>query len=88
MSEQSAQPPLPAPGWTLLAHGVKENDSITRCPAGHVHVDYGNLTVRFQRDEFLAFARMVEDAVVRIHGVSPNMPHLIIPKSSVTFSLN
>ncbi len=79
MSEESSQTPLPRRGWTFLARGEEEYDTIARCPAGHIHMDYGHLTVRVQRDGFLAFAHMVAEAAMRLEGVSP---------SSVTFSLN
>lgn len=89
MTEQSSPTPLPSPGWTFLARGTQENDAISRCPAGHIHVDYGNHTVRFQREEFLAFARMVAEAAVRLEGVSPKMAdYRVVFLPSVTFSLN
>lgn len=89
MNEQSPQPLLPSGDWSFLARGKQENDSIARCPSGHIHLDYGNLTVRFYRDEFLAFARMVAEAAARLQNVSPNvMDHRTIFKSSITFSLN
>lgn len=67
MSLSQPSPPL-SPGWLLLARGEQENDLVSRCPAGHVHLDYGNLTIRFQGDEFLAFARMVAEAAARLQG--------------------
>ena len=89
MNEQSSQPPLPSQDWTFLARGEQENDAVARCPSGHIHLDYGNLTVRFYPDEFLAFARMVAEAAARLQGVSPNgTDHRSIFKSSNTFSLN
>lgn len=89
MNEQSSQTPLPSQDWTFLARGEQENDSIARCPSGHIHLDYGNLTVRFYRDEFLAFARMVAEAAARLQGVSPNVTdRQTVCKSSNTFSLN
>ncbi len=60
-----AQTPLSA-GWTQLARGEQNNDAVNRCPAGHVHLDYGNVTIRFERDEFLAFAQMVTEAANRL----------------------
>jgi len=39
---------------------------VARCPAGHVHLDYGNFTIRFHRGEFLAFAHMVTEAAARL----------------------
>lgn len=89
MNEQSSQPPLPSGNWIFLARGEQENDSVARCPSAHIHLDYGNLTVRFYHDEFLAFARMVAEAAARIQNVLPNVTdHQAIFKSSITFSLN
>ncbi len=45
-----------------------DDDQINRCPAGHVHLNYDNFTVRFQPDEFLTFARMVAEAAARMQG--------------------
>ncbi len=89
MTGQFSQTPLPLPGWTFLAHGEKEYDTIARCPVGHIHIDYGNLTVRFQRDEFLAFAHMVTEAAARLQGVSPKAVYRgFFSSSPITFSLN
>ncbi len=88
MSKKPFPPPSPSPGWIFLARGEQENDAIARCPAGHIHLDYGNLTVRFHRDEFLAFAHMVEHAAAQLQGVSATVPHLMTRESPVTFSLN
>lgn len=76
-------------GWQILARGEQENDQVTRCPGGHIHLDYGHLTLRFERDEFLAFAVMVTEAAMRLTnrpGLPPGIPfnHL----STLTFSLN
>ncbi len=84
--------PLSSPGsrgWTRLARGEQESDTITRCPGGHIHLDYGNFTVRFQRDEFLAFARMVAEATAHLTGAT--RPASAMPsefKPSPTISLN
>jgi len=89
MTELSSQTPLPSPGWTFLARGNQEDETISRCPAGHIHLDFGRLTLRFEQDEFLVFALMVAEAATRLRGVSPNLANpLIVPKSSVTFSRN
>lgn len=91
MTEKTSQPPSPIPpkGWTLLARGKTENDAISRCPGGHIHLDYGNLTVRLQRDEFLMLTRLMVEAAARLQAVSPNMADYPIAfRSSVTFSLN
>lgn len=88
MSELPQLPP-PLRGWTALARGEHENDLVARCPAGHIHLDYGNLTVRFQSDEFLAFARMVAEAAARIQGVTwPAQVARPDFKPSTIFSLN
>ncbi len=89
MTEQSSQISFPSTGWTFLARGEHENDTIARCPAGHIHVDYGNLTVRFHKDEFLAFAKMVTQAAARLQGVSPiTADRQILIKRSADFSKN
>lgn len=89
MTEQSSPTPSLSSGWTFLARGKQEYDTISRCPAGHIHLDYGTLTLRFERDEFLAFARMVAEAAARLQGVLPNgADRRFVSKPSVTFSLN
>jgi len=89
MNEPSSRSPLPSQGWNFLSRGEQENESVACCPSGHIHVDYGNLTVSFNRDEFLVFARMVAEAAARLQGVSPKVTdHRTIFKSSNMFSLN
>ena len=89
MNEPSSRSPLPSQDWSFLARGEQENESVARCPSGHIHLDYGRLTVSFDRDEFLAFARMVTEAVARLQGISPNVTdRQTVFKSSNTFSLN
>lgn len=44
---QPLQPLSEASGWTRLARGKQDHDAVNRCPAGHVHLDYGNVTIRF-----------------------------------------
>lgn len=76
---------LPAPdasGWTRLARGEQEHDAVNRCPAGHIHLDYGNFSVRFHPDEFLAFVRMLDEAAAHLAGRQP------APAQSITFSRN
>jgi hypothetical protein len=79
------QLPLPtsgASGWTPLARGDQENDAIQRCPSGHIHLDYGNFSVRFYRHEFLAFAKMVAEAAAHLSG------QRTVPMLPITFSSN
>ncbi len=66
--KQADLPSLPTPGWTQLAHGDQKDDRVARCPAGHIHLDYGNFSIRFGDEEFLAFARMVAEAAARVGG--------------------
>ena len=53
--------------WQMLAKGNGGN-SIQRCSAGHVHLDYGNLSLRFSSDEFLTFAVWVARAAANLSG--------------------
>ena len=52
-------------GWKMLAQSDQGNN-IQQCPAGHVHLDYGNLTLRFSSDEFLTFSVWVAKAAARL----------------------
>jgi hypothetical protein len=73
----------------MLARGVNGDEAITRCPTGHIHLDYGNITVRFQSEEFLNLTRMVAEAAAWIQGEpwpASTKPFTIEP--SLTFSLN
>lgn len=54
-------------GWKILAQD-RQGDSIQQCPAGHIHLDYGNLTLRFHQEEFLAFAAWVGEAAANLSG--------------------
>jgi len=88
MSQSTLPSPNPT-GWTLLARGEQENDAINRCPAGHVHLDYGNFSVRFHRDEFLAFVRMVDEAAAHLTGGQWPAPLSLIEfRPIASFSLN
>ena len=79
----------PSPNWKLLARGVNGNETITRCPAGHIHLDCGNFTVRFQPEGFFDFARIVTEAAARIQGEPwPASTKPFTTEPSLTFSLN
>jgi len=54
-------------GWKVLAQGEQGN-GIQQCPAGHVHLDYGNLSLRFSSNEFLTFAVWVARAAANLSG--------------------
>jgi hypothetical protein len=53
--------------WKVLAQGG-EGARISRCPAGHIHLDYGNVTLRFTEEDFRAFAAMVGRAAANPDG--------------------
>ena len=55
--------------WKILARRG-ESAAISRCPGGHIHLDYGNITLRFSQEEFGAFAAMVEEARDNQDGTS------------------
>ncbi len=84
---QGMVPSPGAPGWQFLARGKHESESITRCPGGHIHLDYGHLTLRFDPDEFLAFAKMVVEAAARLDG-SMFIPTVLDHNPATTFSPN
>lgn len=81
-------PPSNSPGWRTLARGQKEGDTISRCPGGHIHLDYGNLTLRLDPEEFLGFAEMVSEAASLING-GPILSAVAPDRDlSASFSLN
>ncbi len=47
--------------WARLSQGA-EGAGVSRCPAGHIHVDRGPVSLRFDEEEFLAFAKMLGEA--------------------------
>ncbi len=85
---QGILPSPGTPGWQVLARGAEKSDSITRCPGGHIHLDYDNLTLRFSPDEFLLFANMVAEAAAHLKGVAPPKPATLDHNPSSTFSVN
>lgn len=56
--------------WKVLAQRG-ESASISRCPGGHIHLDYGNFTLRLGEEEFGAFAAMVQEARANLDGTLP-----------------
>ena len=88
MTEQAYQPGPLLSDWTGLAQGRKKGASISRCPVGHVHLDYRNLAIRLENDEFLAFASMVAQAAARLGGTSPLLPPPSAQGMGNSFSLN
>ncbi|MFO7623780.1 MAG: hypothetical protein R6V73_05465 [Anaerolineales bacterium] len=57
----------------LLAQGSGADEIVRLCPARHVHVDYGNLSLRFTGAEFIAFATMITQATHRLMGIPPEL---------------
>ncbi len=85
---QGMLPSPGTPGWQFLARGQQKGDSITRCPGGHIHLDYGSLTLRFDPDEFLRFANMVTEAAAHLKGDASPKPAALTHNPAATFSLN
>ena len=56
--------------WKVLAQRG-ESAAISRCPGGHIHLDYGNITLRFSEEEFGVFAAMVGEARANQDGTPP-----------------
>jgi hypothetical protein len=66
--------PLSKPNRSrLLAQGSGDHEVVRLCPARHVHVDYGNLSLRFTGAEFIAFATMITQATHRLMGIPPEL---------------
>ncbi|MGC9336248.1 MAG: hypothetical protein ACP5JJ_19065 [Anaerolineae bacterium] len=54
--------------WKVLA---QEGDGIriSRCPGGHIHLDYGSLSLRFTEEDFRAFSAVVTRAAAALDGM-------------------
>lgn len=44
--------------WTVLARNGEET-SVSRCPAGHIHLEQGTTSLRLDDECFLALAEVV-----------------------------
>lgn len=44
--------------WTVLARDGEET-SVSRCPAGHIHLEYGSTNIRLDEQCFLELAEVV-----------------------------
>jgi hypothetical protein len=75
-------------GWKVLAQGG-EGIGVSRCPGGHVHLDYGNLTLRFTEEDFRAFAAIVGRAAAALDGTPLLKGPMLRPEDmQATFSVN
>jgi len=76
-------------GWKVLAQGG-EGARISRCPAGHIHLDYGHVTLRFTEEAFRAFAAMVGQAAANLDGTPLLKGLAALPedKDTIVFSKN
>lgn len=74
--------------WLVLARR-EGGAGVSRCPEGHIHVEYGVVSLRFDDAEFLAFAGTLGEAVRNITGLSEPDPDRRIPRPDRTrFSPN
>lgn len=54
-------------GWKALAQG-SAGVGISRCPGGRIHVNCGDVTLRFSKEDFRAFADVVGRAAANLGG--------------------
>ncbi len=73
----------------MLAQGG-EGVGISRCPGGHIHLNYGNVSLHFTEEDFRAFAAMVGRAVANLDGTSLLKGLAALPedKDTIVFSKN
>ncbi|MFQ5859262.1 MAG: hypothetical protein ACE5LU_26985 [Anaerolineae bacterium] len=75
-------------GWKVLAQGG-EGARVSRCPGGLIHLDYGNVTLRFTKEYFRAFAAMVGRAAANLGGAQLPQGLAARPEDvAATFSKN
>ena len=74
--------------WERLGQW-KGKGGIYCCPGNLIHLAYGNLTIRFGRDEFLEFAWVVSEAAAVLMGGPPPTPlGRLGSKTAPRFSVN
>lgn len=74
--------------WEVLARSG-EGAGIVRCPGGLIHLHHGNVTVRFTKEDFRAFAVMVQKAAATLDGAQLLKGLATWPKDvAATFSKN
>ncbi len=75
--------------WKVLTRGG-DGARISRCPGGLIHLDYGNVTLRFTEKNFRAFATMVGRAVANLDAarVPKGLATLSAGKDTIVFSRN
>ncbi len=74
--------------WIILSKGTK-GTGVSRCPEGHIHVDHGFVTLRFDDEGFLAFAKGVAEAARSITASRrPELGGVIHGRMGAWFSLN
>jgi hypothetical protein len=76
LMKKKDQPLLDPDRNKILAQGNGKDEVVRLCPARHVHVDYGNLSLRFNGAEFIAFATMIAQATNRLIGIQPRQDPL------------
>jgi hypothetical protein len=45
--------------WTLLARHDGADTSVSRCPEGHIHLEYGTTNIKLDEGRFLELAGVV-----------------------------
>jgi hypothetical protein len=75
-------------GWSVLSRGA-EGTGVSRCPEGHIHVDCGVVTLRFDDEGFLAFTKTIGEAAGSIAASRrPELGGVIRGPMGAWFSLN
>ena len=54
-------------GWKVIAQG-SAGVRISRCPGGRIHLNCGDVTLRFSKEDFSAFADVVGRAAANLGG--------------------
>ncbi len=74
--------------WIVLSKGTK-GTGVSRCPEGHIHVDCGFTTLRFDDEGFLAFAKTLGEAARSITASRrPELGGVVHAPAGAWFSLN
>lgn len=45
---------------------AEDGSAVYRCPAGHIHLDYGNVTLRYEEGDFYDLVALINEAAAKL----------------------
>lgn len=68
---------------------AEDGSAVYRCPAGHIHLDYGNVTLRYEEGDFYDLVALINEAAGNLRYRELLKPWLLRESGETTrFSRN